>query len=72
MGSVQYLMTEALGYKGYLAQSDGWGGAISSWLGFENAPACRAIHINIMTMHHPDGLQGPEEEAWAAEFKVNN
>ncbi|MBW2409086.1 MAG: epoxide hydrolase [Deltaproteobacteria bacterium] len=63
------LMTEVLGYEGYLAQGGDWGGAISSWLGFEHAPACRAIHINIMTMRHPDGPQGPEEEAWASEFK---
>lgn len=62
------LMTDVLGYDSYLAQGGDWGGAISSWLGFEHAPACRAIHINIMTMRHPDGPKGPEEEAWAAEF----
>ncbi len=63
------LMTEVLGYDGYLAQGGDWGGAISTWLGFDHAPVCRAIHINIMMMRHPDGPQGPEEEAWAAEFE---
>ena len=63
------LMTQVLGYDGYLSQGGDWGGAISSWLGFDHAPACRAIHINILTMRHPDGPQGPEEEAWAAEFE---
>ncbi len=63
------LMTKVLGYHGYLAQGGDWGGAISSWLGFEHAPDCRAIHINIMTMRHPDGPQGVEEEAWAIDFK---
>ena len=63
------LMTERLGYGSYVAQGGDWGGAISSWLGFEHAPACRAIHINILTMRHPDGPQGPEEEAWAARFE---
>ncbi len=63
------LMTEVLGYEGFLAQGGDWGGAISSWLGFDHAPACRAIHINILTMRHPDGPQGPEEEHWAAEFE---
>jgi microsomal epoxide hydrolase len=63
------LMTDVLGYDGYLAQGGDWGGAISTWLGFDHAPACRAIHINIMTMRHPDGPQGPEEEGWAAEFE---
>ena len=63
------LMTEVLGYKNYLAQGGDWGGAICSWLGMDHAPACQAIHINIMTMRHPDGPQGAEEEAWAAEFE---
>jgi microsomal epoxide hydrolase len=63
------LMTERLGFDHYLAQGGDWGGAISSWLGFEHAPACRAIHINIMTMRHPDGPQGAEEMAWADQFE---
>ena len=63
------LMTGVLGYDGYVAQGGDWGGAISSWLGYEHAPACRAIHINILTMRHPDGPQGAEEEAWAARFE---
>jgi microsomal epoxide hydrolase len=58
-----------LGYPNYLAQGGDWGGAISSWLGFEHAPACQAIHINILTMRHPDGPHGPEEEAWAVQFE---
>ena len=68
-GLFNTLMTGVLGYGGYLAQGGDWGGAISTWLGFDHAPVCRAIHINILTMRHPDGPQGPEEEAWAAEFK---
>ncbi len=63
------LMTGVLGYDGYLAQGGDWGGAISSWLGYEHAPACRGIHINIMTMRAADGPQGAAEEAWAARFK---
>ncbi len=63
------LMTEVLGYDGYLAQGGDWGGAISTWLGFDHAPACRAIHINIMMMRHPDGPRGPDEERWAADFE---
>ena len=63
------LMTEVLGYDGYLAQGGDWGGAISSWLGFEHA-ACRAIHINIFTMRHPDGPSSAPEKAWAEQFKL--
>ena len=65
------LMTDVLEYPSYLAQGGDWGGAISSWLGFEHAPACRAIHINIFTMRPPDDPQGREEEAWATQFKCD-
>jgi len=68
-GLFNALMTQVLGYDSYLAQGGDWGGAISSWLGFDHSPACRAIHINILTMRHPDGPQGPEEGAWAVEFE---
>lgn len=63
------LMTDVLGYDSYLAQGGDWGGAISSWLGFDHAPSCRAIHINILTMRHPDEPQGLKEQTWAAEFE---
>lgn len=62
------LMTDTLGYDGYLAQGGDWGGAISSWLGYEHSSACRAIHINILTMRDPGGPQGADEIAWAADF----
>lgn len=62
------LMTDTLGYKRYVAQGGDWGGAISSWLGYEHASHCQGIHINILTMRHPDGPQGLQEEQWAAQF----
>lgn len=64
------LMTNVLGYDSYIAQGGDWGGAISSWLGFEHS-ACRAIHINILTMRHPDGPQTEEEKAWAKQFELD-
>jgi len=63
------LMTDVLGYDRYIAQGGDWGGAISSWLGFDHAPACAAIHINILTMRHKDEPQGAEEIAWAEQFE---
>jgi microsomal epoxide hydrolase len=62
------LMTEHLGYDQYIAQGGDWGGAISSYLGLDHAENCRAIHINILTMRHPDGPQTEEEKAWDAKF----
>ena len=68
-GIFNTLMTNVLGYETYIAQGGDWGGAISSWLGYEHAPACSAIHINILTMRHKDGPQGAEEVAWAEQFE---
>lgn len=62
------LMTDTLGYESYLAQGGDWGGAICSWLGFDHAPSCSAIHINVLTMRHPDGPQTSEECTWDAQF----
>ena len=62
------LMTDTLGYKSYMAQGGDWGGAISSWLGYDHAPVCEAIHINVLTMRHKDGPQGQQEQAWATQF----
>lgn len=70
-GMLASLMTDVLGYDGYLAQGGDWGAAISSWLGLEHAPACKAIHINLLTMRHKDGPQTPEEKAWAARFEID-
>lgn len=63
------LMTDVLGYEQYIAQGGDWGGAVSSWLGYDHASACKAIHINIFTMRHKDEPQGEEEIAWARDFK---
>ena len=63
------LMNGVLGYDRYLAQGGDWGGAISSWLGYEHTPECRGIHLNIMMMRHPEGPQGAKEEAWAVRFE---
>ena len=62
------LMTEVLGYESFIAQGGDWGGAITSWLGFDHATACRAIHLNVMTMRHPDGPKGQIENDWSAQF----
>jgi len=59
------LMTEVLGYRYFMAQGGDWGGIISSWLGYEHAPACNAIHINIMAMRAPGEPVGAAEQAWA-------
>jgi microsomal epoxide hydrolase len=67
-GVINSLMTDTLGTKQYLAQGGDWGAAICSWLGYDHAPACSAIHINVLTMRHPDGPQTPQEAEWAAQF----
>jgi len=68
-GVINALMTGTLGFNSYLAQGGDWGGAVCSWLGYDHAPACSAIHINVCTMRHPDGPQTAEETAWAEQFE---
>lgn len=67
-GVINTLMTDILGIKRYMAQGGDWGGAICSWLGFDHAASCSSIHINVLTMRHPDGPQTPEETAWENQF----
>ena len=60
------LMSDKLGCASFIAQGGDWGSAISSWLGYDHAPPCRGIHLNMMSMRHNDGPQTDEEKAWAA------
>lgn len=62
------LMSDVLGYRSYLTQGGDWGGAIASWLGFDHAQTCAAIHINILTMRHAGGPQTEEERVWDRQF----
>lgn len=69
------LMTAALGYDGYIAQGGDWGSVITAWLGFERAPACRAIHLNMFPVRPGAEIDGrlvalpaetEAEKAWLA------
>ena len=62
------LMTKNLGYKNYIAQGGDWGATISNWLGHDHPKACKAIHINCLTMRHPDGTTSKDEKDWEIKF----
>jgi len=62
------LMTKNLGYKNYLSQGGDWGATISNWLGYDHSKFCSGIHLNCLTMRHPDGLQTKEEKDWETKF----
>jgi microsomal epoxide hydrolase len=62
------LMTENLEYKNYLAQGGDWGATIASWIGYDHSKTCKAIHINCLTMRHPEGAKTKEEEEWQKRF----
>ena len=64
-----FLMTEVLGYKKYLAQGGDFGGAIATWLAYDFPKTCAAIHINILIVRHPDGPQTKEEKEWEERFE---
>jgi len=65
------LMTKNLGYKNYLAQGGDWGATISNWLGHDYSKTCKGIHINCLTMRHPDGPKSKEEKNWETRFVKN-
>jgi len=62
------LMIENLKYKFYLAQGGDWGATIANWIGYDHSKSCKAIHINCLTMRHPDGPQTKQEEEWQQRF----
>ena len=62
------LMIEKLNYKSYLAQGGDWGATIANWLGHDHPKTCKAIHINCLTMRHPDGPKSKEEKEWQNRF----
>ena len=62
------LMTENLGSKDYMAQGGDWGATIANWIGYDHSKFCKAIHINCLTMRHPNGPQSDEEKNWQIKF----
>jgi pimeloyl-ACP methyl ester carboxylesterase len=62
------LMTKNLNYKSYLAQGGDWGATIANWIGHDYSKNCKGIHINCLTMKHPDGPQTKEEKKWQIKF----
>ena len=62
------LMIKKLGYKNYLAQGGDWGATICNWLAYDHSKYCKAIHINCLTMRHPEGPQNKEERDWQNRF----
>ena len=62
------MMIKNLNYENYLAQGGDWGATICNWLGYDHSKNCKAIHINCLTMRHPDGPQTKEEKDWQNKF----
>ena len=62
------LMKEKLNYKEYLAQGGDWGATIANWIGYDHSKNCKGIHINCLTMRHPNGPQTKNEEEWQNKF----
>ena len=55
-------MTKNLGYRKYLSQGGDWGSTISSWIGYDHSKFCKAIHINFLSMRHPNGAKTKQEK----------
>lgn len=65
------LMTEILGYPGYLAQGGDWGAMITGWLGYRHAEHCRAIHLNMLGLRSREMAPASEaERVWAETYQA--
>ena len=53
-------MVENLDYNQYVAKGLDWWSTICNWLGYDHSNNCKAIHINCLTMRHPDGPKSKE------------
>ena len=62
------MMKENLNYSQYVAQGGDWGATIANWLAYDHYDNCKAIHINCLTMRHPEGPQTEEEKEWLNKF----
>lgn len=59
-------LMQQLGYSSYLAQGGDWGSLVTSWLGVDAAPRCRAIHLNMVPFRGEGAMPSTEAEvAWA-------
>lgn len=64
------LMTEVLGYTGYLAQGGDWGSLITAWIGLDSK-AVRAIHLNGYGLRATDITpKSAEQIAWLKKAKA--
>jgi len=62
------LMTNNLNYKNYLVQGGDWGATIANWIAYDHSKSCKAIHINCLTMRHPEGPKNQKEKNWQIRF----
>ena len=67
-GIFNKLMVKNLNYKNYIAQGGDWGATIANWISYDHSKNCKAMHINCLTMRHPNGPQSSEEEEWQNKF----
>ena len=61
MGEVAKELMAKLGYTRYGAQGGDWGSAVTSWLGRNDPEHVVGIHVNLVGVGPPDGMENPEE-----------
>jgi len=66
------LMTDVLGFKGFVAQGGDWGAFVASRLGYAYPERVAGIHLNLLTVHRdPARLPNstPEEKVYLDQMK---
>ena len=62
------MMVKNLKFNNYFAQGGDWGATIANWIGYDHSINCKSIHINCLTMRHPEGPKNEEEKNWLEKF----
>ena len=61
MGERAAKLMAKLGYTRYAAQGGDWGSGVVSWLGRNDAEHVAGIHLTLVGLGPPDGMENPEE-----------
>ncbi len=74
-------LMKTLGHENYVAQGGDWGALVAAWLGFDHAPHCGAVHLNMYGVRpgstRPDVArtsmkpETADEIAWAKKIVAN-
>jgi microsomal epoxide hydrolase len=70
-GAFVELMSDVLGYRGFVAQGGDWGSFISAYIAYSEPSAVAGIHLNLLPLRReppPPSAEGPRLDAFRREL----